>query len=101
MKAYLIVMFMISIFVVSCSFSSGDFMIASPSGLGKEERIKIGKECLVEAKEKSRIELTDDEKIRVKGIETARYFEGGRGHNRFSDRYILCFLNRGFKKIRK
>ncbi len=80
-----------------CSFSNNEYILETPLNLEREEHIRLSRVCLIEAKEKSHILLTENENNRVKNIETARYFEGGRGHNTFSDRYILCFLNNGFK----
>ena len=76
---------------------SNNGTLKSPVGSSPEQNVTDIKECLELAKKSRDVPLSREDQVRLDGIETARFFEGGRGRDGFSDQYGLCFIKRGYR----
>jgi hypothetical protein len=104
MQNYLLKIFvfsLVSIVYIGCSVPKRLYNLMPPAGLSQAKIHTDGKECLAEAQKLSGVPLTEEESRRVENIETGRFFQGGRGHSEFSDRYVLCYLNRNYQLLEK
>lgn len=78
----------------------GNFGTLRPPVGATRDRFNVDiKECMEWAGRYRDIPLSYEEQARLGAIETARFFEGGRGRNGFSDHYVLCLLGRGYQWV--
>ena len=89
-----------AILLVGCAIPRGGSLMP-PVGHTNEQMVKDRSECGNWALKlaMANIPLTEQESIRVNGVETGRFFEGGRGRNLASDRKFLCMLDRDYQYI--
>ncbi len=95
---YLIVL--CAILPSGCAASKKTSVLIPPVGFTQEAEKDIAKECMQQARALAKIPLTEEEGQKIGDIETARFFEsGGKGRTIFSDRYVLCFLQRDYRLV--
>lgn len=89
-----------SVLLAGCAVPRGGALIP-PVGHTDKQMVKDTSECSKWALRLAMAELplTDQENMRVNGVETGRFSEGGRGRSLYSDRQFLCMLNRDYQYI--
>ena len=92
---------LIPVVIFGCSIPKSSYILIPPVGMSIEERAVVQRVCLVEATKLAGISLTEGDTCRIKDVDTSRFFEGGSGRSRseYSDRYVLCFLNRNYQLL--
>lgn len=90
---------LVSVLSAGCSIPKRAYTLVAPAGLAPDREAENRRECLGEAQRLAQVPLTEDESRRIINVETGRFFESGRGRSPYSDRYVLCFLNRNYQLL--
>ena len=85
--------------LIGCAIPKNPGSLKSPAGITSDQFNADTKECQEWARKFVDVPLSHEEQVLLEGIETARFFQGGRGRNKFSDRYVLCHINRGYQWV--
>lgn len=93
-----LVLALVSVLSAGCSIPKRAYTLVAPAGSADREADNR-RECLGEAQRLAQVPLTEDESRRIINVETGRFFESGRGRSPYSDRYVLCFLNRNYQLL--
>ncbi|MEQ6341037.1 MAG: hypothetical protein M3A44_05130 [Gammaproteobacteria bacterium] len=89
-----------AVLLAGCAVPRGGVLIP-PVGYTDEQPINDRIECSHWASKlaMAKLPLTDQENMRVNGVETGRFSEGGRGRSLYSDRQFLCMLDRDYQYV--
>lgn len=85
-----------ALLLAGCAIPQGGALIP-PVGYTDKQMADDIREC---ANRVSNTPLTEQENMRVNGVETGRFSQGGRGRNPSSDRTFLCMLDRDYQYIK-
>lgn len=84
--------------ITSCTISHNLGTLKSLAGITPSQSYEDTKECMKWADKFSDAPLNPEEQRLLNDIETARFSgEGGRGRDRYSDHYVLCLIERGYR----
>lgn len=91
-----------AVLLAGCAVPRGGVLIP-PVGDTDKQMVKDTSECSKWALRLAMAELplTDQENMRVNGVETGRFSEGGRGRSLYSDRQFLCMLDRDYQYVER
>lgn len=85
--------------VAGCAIPSNLGTLKTPTGRMPDQFNADTRECMEWARKFRDVPLSQEEQALLRGIETARFFEGGRGRNGYSDHYVLCLIKRGYRWV--
>lgn len=93
----LVPIFTCSLLISGCVIKNNHQTLKPPAGHAPDQFNADIRECLEWARKFRDTPLNQEEQSLLNGLETARFFEGGRGRNGFSDQYVLCLVKRGYE----
>lgn len=85
--------------IAGCAIPQNMGSLKTPAGRTPSQFNADTMECTQWAKKFRDTPLSNEELNLLSGIETARFFEGGRGRNGYSDHYVLCLIKRGYRWV--